>query len=70
MNNNLENDLVNEPDATRLIFGLRDTGYNVKTASADIIDNSIAADADQINIEIMLHYDGRKKFISVITGKA
>lgn len=61
MNNNLGNNLVNEPDATRLIFGLRDTGYNVKTASADIIDNSIAADADQINIEIILHDDGRKK---------
>jgi hypothetical protein len=36
-------DLINEPDASRLIFGLRDTGYNFRTASADIIDNSIAA---------------------------
>lgn len=39
-------DLLNEPDAPRLIFGLRDTGYNVKAAVADIIDNSIAAHAD------------------------
>ena len=54
------NDLVNEPDAPRLIFGLRDTGYNVKTAAADIIDNSIAALADQINVEIVLRDDGRK----------
>ncbi|MBD3666185.1 ATP-binding protein [Sulfitobacter aestuariivivens] len=54
------NDLINEPDAERLIFGLRDTGYNVKTAAADIIDNSIAAHADQINVEIVLHADGRK----------
>lgn len=52
--------LINEPDAPRLIFGLRDTGYNVKTAAADIIDNSIAAKADQINIEIVLRNDGRK----------
>ncbi|MES2757379.1 MAG: ATP-binding protein [Pseudomonadota bacterium] len=54
------NDLINEPDAPRLIFGLRDTGYNVKTAAADIIDNSIAAGADKINIEIVLQSDGRK----------
>lgn len=53
-------DLINEPDAARLIFGLRDTGYNVKTAAADIIDNSIAADADCVNVEIVLHEDGRK----------
>lgn len=54
------NDLINNPDAARLIFGLRDTGYNVRTAAADIIDNSIAAKADAINVEIVLHEDGRK----------
>ncbi len=54
------NDLINEPDASRLIFGLRDTGYNVKTAAADIIDNSIAADADRIHVDIVLNADGRK----------
>lgn len=53
-------DLINEPDAKRLIFGLRDTGYNVKTATADIIDNSIAAEADQIRVDIVLRSDGRK----------
>ncbi|WP_051591473.1 ATP-binding protein [Cupriavidus sp. SK-4] len=58
--NDAHNDLVNEPDAPRLIFGLRDTGYNVKTAAADIIDNSIAAHADRINVEIILRDDGRK----------
>lgn len=53
-------DLINEPDAARLIFGLRDTGYNVKTAAADVIDNSIAANADQIKVEIELRQNGRK----------
>lgn len=53
-------DLINEPDAPRLIFGLRDTGYNVKTAAADIVDNSIAAKASEIKIEIILCDDGRK----------
>lgn len=53
-------DLINDPNASRLIYGLRDTGYNVKTAAADIIDNSIAAGADHINIDIQLMHDGRK----------
>ncbi|MXR32152.1 ATP-binding protein [Pseudomonas sp. PICF6] len=53
-------DLINEPDAPRLIFGLRDTGYNFRTAAADIIDNSIAAKADHVNIEITLRQNGRK----------
>lgn len=54
------NDLVNPPDAARAIFGFRDTGYNVKTAAADIIDNSIAAGATEVNIDIQLMADGRK----------
>lgn len=53
-------DLINEPDAPRLIYGLRDTGYNFRTAAADIIDNSIAAKADHVNIEITLRQNGRK----------
>lgn len=58
--NTRDDDLINEPDAPRLIFGLRDTGYNVKSAAADIIDNAIAAKADLINVEIILQDDGRK----------
>jgi hypothetical protein len=53
-------DLINEPDASRLIFGLRDTGYNFRTASADIIDNSIAANADEVHVRIAMTSDGRK----------
>ncbi|MBY6203250.1 ATP-binding protein [Maritalea mobilis] len=52
--------LINDPNASRLIYGLRDTGYNVKTAAADIIDNSIAAGADRVNVQIDLMHDGRK----------
>jgi hypothetical protein len=54
------NDLINEPDASRLIFGLRDTGYNFRTASADIIDNSISANADEIHVRIAMTSAGRK----------
>jgi len=53
-------DLTNEPDATRLIYGLRDTGYNFNTAAADIIDNSIAAKATNVNVVLELMEDGRK----------
>jgi HSP90 family molecular chaperone len=52
--------LINDPNASRMIYGLRDTGYNVKTAAADIIDNSIAAGADSVKIDIQLLHDGRK----------
>jgi hypothetical protein len=53
-------DLVNEPDASRLIFGLRDTGYNFRTAAADIADNSIAANAHEVHVRIDITADGRK----------
>jgi hypothetical protein len=52
--------LINEPDPARLIHGLRDTGYDFYTAAADIIDNSIAANATTININIEIARDGRK----------
>lgn len=55
-----EHDLTNLPDPSRLIFGLRDTGYDFNTAAADIIDNSIAAGASEVNIQIILEPDGRK----------
>lgn len=56
----LVNDLINQPDAPRLIYGLRDTGYSFNTAAADIIDNSIAANASEVHVRIELAEDGRK----------
>lgn len=52
--------LINDPDADRLIHGLRDTGYNFNTAAADIIDNSIAAGADHIDVLLDMDTEGRK----------
>ncbi|MGG6134528.1 ATP-binding protein [Pantoea allii] len=40
------------PSAARLVESLRDTGYSEKAAFADIIDNSIAANATKISIEL------------------
>ena len=56
----MANELINEPDAPRLINGLRDTGYNFRTAAADIIDNCIAAGASEINVQIEMDPEGRK----------
>lgn len=45
------------PDPERMIEGLRDTGYKFNTAIADIIDNSIAARATRVDLQI--HMDMR-----------
>lgn len=52
--------IENNPDADRLIHGLRDTGYSFETASADIIDNSIAAGATKIFVEVILEDTGKR----------
>jgi hypothetical protein len=46
------------PNPTRLIEGLRDTGYEFNTAIADIIDNSIAANASKVDILVQLNIRG------------
>ena len=46
------------PNPSRLIEGLRDTGYDFNTALADIVDNSIDAAATKIAIKIRKDTDG------------
>jgi len=45
-------DIELPPDPSRIMEGLRDTGYEFNTAVADIIDNSITASAKTVNIDI------------------
>lgn len=45
------------PEPSRLLEGLRDTGYDFNTAVADIVDNSIAADAEHIRITAYMTMD-------------
>ncbi len=51
-------------DAPALIESLRDMGYSLKTALADIVDNSITAGAS--NIELFADTHGEKPLISVL----
>ncbi len=47
------------PDASRLVEGLRDTGYQFNTAVADVVDNSVAAEAKHIDIFLPMDPMGR-----------
>jgi hypothetical protein len=48
------------PDPSRVIEGLRDTGYTFNTAMADILDNSIThGKATKISVGINMDLDGR-----------
>jgi hypothetical protein len=46
--------LKTNPGAKRLIESLRNMGYDCSTAIADLVDNSIAAQASEIHIDIIL----------------
>ena len=48
----------NPPDPARTIEGLRDTGYRFETAIADIIDNSIAAEASTVDLKVSMDFRG------------
>src|ERR1700761_3381989 len=52
--NSMANQITHEliPDPQRMIEGLRDTGYEFNTAIADIVDNSIAANATVVDLKI------------------
>ena len=50
--------IIVPPNPGRLIEGLRDTGYDFNTALADIIDNSVDADATLVDIHIDMDFEG------------
>lgn len=51
------------PSARRLLTSLRDLGYDFVHAVADIIDNSIAADARRV--EVTIHFDGSHSWVRI-----
>ena len=46
------------PDPVRMVEGLRDTGYQFNTAVADVLDNSIAAEASFVDVLLNMDYRG------------
>lgn len=56
------------PDPERVIVGLRDTGYEFDTAVADIVDNSIAANATQIDLWLAADHRGDIRLAIVDNG--
>lgn len=53
------------PAAARLIESLRHMGYDPATAIADLIDNSVAAGASEVRVQIMAQDGARPPFISI-----
>ncbi len=51
------------PSARRLVQSLRDIGYDLPSAVADIIDNSIAAEATEVRVD--LAFQGSESWVSV-----
>jgi Histidine kinase-, DNA gyrase B-, and HSP90-like ATPase len=51
------------PSAARLTSSLRDIGYDFPTAVADLVDNSIAAGATRVDIELV--FDGPQSYVSI-----
>jgi len=57
------------PSPSRLVEGLRDTGYSYEAAFADIVDNSIAANATKIDIQIYRMIDGKLRVVITDNGE-
>jgi len=51
------------PSARRLVQSLRDIGYDLPSAVADIIDNSIAAEATEVRVD--LSFEGSDSWVSI-----
>lgn len=52
------------PNPKNLIHSLRDIGYSLETAIADVIDNSISAGASEVRITIS--YEEQSSFIAIL----
>jgi Histidine kinase-, DNA gyrase B-, and HSP90-like ATPase len=54
---------IAQPNPRSIINSYRSFGYNLSTAIADIIDNSISANANKI--EIIFKWDGKNSYITI-----
>lgn len=51
------------PSAARLLVSLRDLGYDFGTAVADLIDNSVSAGAERV--EVTMRFDGADSWVRI-----
>ena len=51
------------PSAARTVSSMRDIGYELPQAVADLVDNSISAGANRVDID--LHFDGESSWIRI-----
>ena len=56
------------PDPARTMEGLRDMGYSFETAVADLVDNSIAANATTVDISVQLDFRGQVRLAIADNG--
>lgn len=64
-----QTEVICPPDPERIVEGLRDTGYNFNTAMADIVDNSIAASATEVDIRVDMEPNGEITVFVADNGK-
>ncbi|NMM43607.1 ATP-binding protein [Rhodospirillaceae bacterium KN72] len=57
------------PDPERVMVGLRDTGYEFDTAVADIVDNSIAANATKVQLFLGADFNGNIRLLIADNGE-
>lgn len=59
----MRNNIKVAPSAKRLTNSLRDIGYSFESAVADLVDNSLAAGASTISINI--HFQGKTSYLTI-----
>lgn len=57
-------DLIKVPSAKRLMSSMRELGYEFADAVAEIVDNSIQANANVVQVK--LHFDGIDSFLTIL----
>ena len=64
MPNEISNAIKVIPSASRLVRSLRDLGYDFPQAVADLVDNSVAAEATRVAID--LQFDGPDSWLRIV----
>ena len=58
--------IKNPPNAYELMNSIRSIGYSFKTAVADIVDNSVSANATIVDIEFSTNSDNENMYVAIL----